>query len=378
MHRFEGIINNSKFFSRFAAGCLAAATLVGCAKAPEVVATRAPEPTPAPAVAAVEDEPVIVDDVADPAWHHFVDARLSYLQQLAKPLVACVDASAQPHESAEYPCTTRDWPSLMHAAYGLARIARRTNDPAMAQRAVDALTPEVIAAARRTLVQHGISEDPHAFVWILAAANEHRGRTDLQTLATDVAFALDTWVEELPEDQVMHGVLVGSRDSVAWIVENLWTWAEASGDADLAERMQAFTRGQLSGADLDRFCDPTIDGEPAKDELFSPCLHRVRAVLEILPEEGDKDTWLATLMQERRHLDPVENAPLATHAALNFSRSASLWALYEATGDTAYQQAYVRHIEAQMQSTRWDQHQAADRAWIAQFGVRAIELSFGS
>lgn len=378
MRQLSGIINNSKFFSRIAAGCIAAAALVGCTKAPEMVATRAPAATPAPVVAGVEDAPVIVEDVADPTWTRFVDARLSYMQQLAEPLLACVDSSAEPHAQADYPCTTRDWPSLMHAAYGLARIARRTNDAQLAQRAVDAITPEVVAAAKRTLVEHGITEDPHAFVWVLAAANEHRSQPQLQRLATDVAFALDTWVEELPADEVTHGVLVGSRDSVAWVVENLWTWAEANGDADLSERMQAFARGQLSGADLDQFCDPTIDGEPASDELFPPCLHRVRTVLEILPAEGDKAAWLAELTQKRRHLDPVENAPLATHAALNFSRSASLWSLYQATGDEAYQRAYVRHIEAQMQSSRWDSHHAADRAWVAQFGVRAIELSFGS
>jgi len=324
---------------------------------------------------AEEPEPVIVEDEVDATWNDFRTARMTYLQALAQPLVACTEHAAAPLEDpADYPCTRRDWPSLLQAASGLAKIARRTSDRELARTAVETLSREVLGEVEKSLDTYGVADDPHAYVWVLVASQEHPANDALQTLARRVAEGIDGWLEGLPEDELMHGVLVGSRDSVAWIAQNLWQWAEASDAPAIAERMRAFTASRLDTPELDQFCDPTIDGAPTYDELFPPCLHRVFAVLTVLP--GDHDDWLSQLVEKRRHLDPLEAPPLSTHAALNFSRSSSLWALFRATGDRTYLHAYVDHIQAQMASS-WDGIRQADRAWVAQFGVQAIEASFG-
>ena len=64
--------------------------------------------------------------VDDPAWDAFVDARASYLEALAAPIVACIQQEDTAHP-AFHGCI--DWHSAVHASYALLALYRLTGEP---------------------------------------------------------------------------------------------------------------------------------------------------------------------------------------------------------------------------------------------------------
>ena len=356
---------------------LCAIGLVGCASAPvEPPRSVVPHPTLAAA------DPAIDEARAEATWRAFLDQRQAYLDRLAEPLVACAERSLRDEASVSTACTTEDWPQLLQAAHALSRAYLHTRDHAHARAAELAAGPEVIEAARRDLHAHGVQADPYAYVWVLVAARTRveltavsLGDESLDALADEVAQGLETWLHTRPEPELARGMLLGAPNSVAWVTQNLWQWARARGDEALAARMQQFTAQRLLDEQIDQWCDLSMDDRPESFELFPPCLHRVLAVLTVMPQP-EVAPWVRQVLEGRPELAPLGEAPLATHAALNFSRSWGLWALYRATGDAGYKRAYAEHIMTQMDTARWERLHEQDRAWVAEFGVYAIDMSY--
>lgn len=348
-------------------------------------ASTAPAPTTAPMAAApvvaapvVEDEVPEVDEQAEQQWQAFLSARGEYLDSLAAPLMACAEQSEEKTEAVFQQCTPQDWPSMVQSAYALQQLSGLTSDPRYAKLAGDSLDADVIAAITKSLDHGGVGESPYAYTWLLAVASTIEAPSpELTALGQRVATELEHWLTELPGYDMLRGVMIGAPDSVAWVAQNLWQYGDATGDAALAERMRAYTGKQLATEDYDEWCSLTVDEAPESYELFPPCLHRVLAVLTVMPEETT-GKWLDGFLPDTVSIEPLSQASWSTHAALNFSRSWGLWALYNATGNVAWRDLYVDHVTTQMDPAHWNAIDEADRPWIAHFGVMAIGLSYGA
>ena len=349
-------------------------------------ASTAPAPTAAPVMAAVStpapvvEEEVVpeIDEQAEQAWQAFLSTRGEYLDSLAAPLVACAEQSEEKTEAVFQTCTPQDWPSMVQSAYALQKLSGLTADPRYANLAQDTLSPEVIATVTKSLDHDGVGGSPYAYTWLLGVASTVDSPSpELTALAQRVATELEIWLTELPGYDMLRGVMIGAPDSVAWVAQNLWQYADATGDAELASRMRAYTKTELATEDYDEWCSLTVDEQPEEYELFPPCLHRVLAVLTVMPED-QTSTWLEGFLPEVVSIEPLDRASWSTHAALNFSRSWGLWALYNATGDTQWRDLYVDHVTTQMDPAQWSAIDEVDRPWIAHFGVLAIGLSYGA
>ncbi|MEM6992786.1 MAG: DUF2891 family protein, partial [Myxococcota bacterium] len=317
------------------------------------------------------------DARAEAQWQQFLSTRSEYLDALAEPLMDCAQHEAE-GGVAFHTCDATDWPSMMQSAFALQRLSSLTADARYAMAADAAVSPAVLEAVRAALAHDGVHSDPYAYTWLLAVAGAlEEPAPALTDLANDVAADLEHWLGSMEEFDMVRGVMIGAPNSVAWVAQNLWQWGDASGDAALAARMQTFTKTRLATEDYDEWCSLVVDEQPETNELFPPCLHRVLAVLTVMPSE-QTTPWLAGFLPETVSIEPLPQGSWSTHAALNFSRSWGLWALYNATGDTSWRDLYVEHVTTQMSPEHWNALDEVDRPWIAQFGVLAIGLSYGA
>lgn len=351
--------------------------LVACGK--QTAPTVAPEAAvPAPVAQAAEAPAAPkIDAEAEAQWQAFLKARGDYLESLAGPLVDCTDPANDSETDPFAPCSSSDWRTRLQSAHALTKLANLTRDPRYAHRAEESLSGAVLDSVERALDEDGVAIDPYAFTWLLAVASqgEIQDGTRVTQLADRVAGGLEQWLAERPDHEMVRGVMLGSSNSVAWIVQNMYQWAKARGDQALAQRMQKFTETELATEDYDEWCSLVVDERPDSYELFPPCLHRVLAVLTVMPQDKS-GPWLDRFLPERVSIEPVEQAAWSTHAALNFSRSWGLWALYQATGESRWRDLYVDHVTTQMEEAQWSNVDEYDRPWIAQFGVYAIGMSY--
>ena len=96
----------------------------------------------------------------------------------------------------------------------------------------------------------------------------------------------------------------------------------------------------------------------------------------MLPAAESK-AWATSFLPKTLQLTPVAD-PVAPHeAGLNFSRSWGLYGLYKATGNEAYRDLYLDHMEPWLKRTDiWSGDYGMYAHWVAQFGVYALAMSF--
>jgi hypothetical protein len=176
-------------------------------------------------------------------------------------------------------------------------------------------------------------------------------------------------------------ILNAAHSNYSWSLINLDVWAKHTGDAVLQEAVQEFSVPLF---------DPTLDGScPATRDTagnlggFQPtCLMRLAAAAHVW---GDHvSDWVAERLPDDLYVPPVTE-PANCHAGgQNFSRSFALYHLHLVTGETQYRDNYVELIRYHV--SRPDLYIDPDYLgspgylcyshWVAQFGVRAISLSF--
>lgn len=128
---------------------------------------------------------------------------------------------------------------------------------------------------------------------------------------------------------------------------------------------------------VDAQCPVTVDTAPNATGFMPSCLLRLAAVTEVRGAQEARD-WVVARLPRNFTIDPIAN-PNGIHAhALNFSRAFALWDIFQATHDPHHQQMSATLLNYQMAHPDLWRVDYADYAhWVAQFGVRAIDASFG-
>jgi hypothetical protein len=308
----------------------------------------------------------------DPRWNAFVDAREGYLRALAEPIRACV-ARNDSTEPAFHGCY--DWHSAVHGTWALHAISRLTGDPAYAADADAVLDPTSINAELLRLQTTGITyELPYGYAWFLVLARERTraGRDDLRPHAAAVSDGLAAYLAGLDPAEIAAGAVAGDYDNLSWAVVNLHAQALADGDAGRAAAMEGFARDHLLPRDE---CTLALERDQTA-EFFPPCLHRLLALVRVLPAD-EAAAWLAGFVPDEVVLAPLTMPTTAHSAGLDFSRAWGLHALWRETGDPAHLHLYLDHVETWMaRPAYWAMDYDNYAHWVAQFGVYAIAASF--
>ena len=308
----------------------------------------------------------------DPFWESFCASRPDYLAALAVPIAEGVTRRDTTHPAFRG-CV--DWHSCVHGLYALCTLSRLTGEPRWSHLAESLLIPEKLDR-ELTCIQNGEldRELPYGYAWFLKLAQERQRffqKDDLQAIAGELAGRLEAWIFGLSEGEILTHAQNRAYGNVSWAVLNLWEWAQWHNDRGLAEALAAFTREHL--LPLDQALPPSFDH--LTDEFFPSALHRLRAILTILPRD-ETAPWLRAYLAEDVQLEPV-HCPVFPHSAgLNFSRCWGLWELYQHTGNPLYRDQYVRHVVTHMNHPEyWRDDYRRYGHWVAQFGVYAIALS---
>jgi len=339
------------------------------AKPPQATEPGAPPPPPAPKEPETPPAPVVP---VNPRWQKFLDGRNDALAALAQPILTCV-ARFDTSSAAFHGCI--DWHSAVHGTWALLALSRLTKDPKYAQATATVLDPALLANELATLKRRGSTfEVPYGYAWFLVLAGERakQKKTDLVPLADHVVSLLDTWASGLQDLDLSTSLRADDYQNVSWAVQNVWQYAVDSGDTARANRMIDFVRTRL----LPRDADCPLERDAAAQGFFPACLHRARALALMLPPAESK-AWASTFLPKTYALAPVVTPAPAHQAGLNFSRSWDFFGLYKATGNEAYRDLYLDHMEAWLKRPDiWAGNYESHAHWVAQFGVYALSLSY--
>ena len=311
-------------------------------------------------------------DLSARRWEAFCAARKDYLRVLAE----AVEQSFLNRDTT-HPvfCGCIDWHSSVHGAYALLTAARLTGQARWARVVDAALEPDCLQAELASLKRGELDHElPYGFAWFLRLAQEReRGwsKHDLLPLVTEIASRLRYWVFSLSDEAVVHHAQRREYGNLSWALLNLWNWGTWKGDTELVENLRAFTRARL--LPLDEVCLPSLDH--TTDEFFPASLQRCRALLTILFSE-ESSTWLASYHHAYGALVPLTTFSTPHSAGLNFSRSWSLWTLFQYTQDPVFRGLYAHHIVTHMGMPQyWREDYRTHGHWVPQFGIYAIALS---
>jgi len=305
-------------------------------------------------------------------WTQFYPVRQDYIRALAETVEQSFIRRDTTHPAF---CGCIDWHSSVHGAYALLTAARLTDKPRWAGVVDAALEPECLASELASLRRGDLNHElPYGFAWFLKLAQEREqgwGKTDLRALASEMAARLGQWIVSLSDDAVVQHAQRREYGNLSWPLLNLWHWGTWNQDSRLLEQLTNFTRVRL--LPLDRECRSSLDN--TTDEFFPAALQRCRALLTILPSE-ESSKWLALHKHSGREISPLTLFPTTHSAGLNFSRSWSLWTLFQNTEDPAFRDLYANHIVTHMDMPQyWRDNYRKYGHWAPQFGIYAIALS---
>jgi len=305
-------------------------------------------------------------------WKIFYSVRLEYLTALAEIVEQSFIRRDTAHPAF---CGCIDWHSSVHGAYALLTAARLTGQNRWAGVVDNALEPDCLALELASLKRGDLDHElPYGFAWFLTLAQEREkswSNHDLLPLATEIASRLARWLFSLSDEALVHHAQRREYGNLSWPLLNLWHWGQWKGDTELVENLRAFTRTRL--LPLDQECPFSLD--QTTDEFFPSALQRCRALLTILPTE-ESSKWLASHQHGGRELYPLTMFSTTHSAGLNFSRSWSLWTLFQNTEDLAFRELYVNHVVTHMERPQyWRDDYRKHGHWVPQFGIYAIALS---
>ncbi len=316
--------------------------------------------------------PIRPVDCLPTSWESFCESRLDYLSALAVPIAEGITRQDTTHP-AFHGCI--DWHSCVHGLYALLTVSRLTGEPRWSHLAESLFIPEKLDQEFACIQNGGLNQElPYGYAWFLKLAQAHERffqKDDLQAIARELARQLQQWIFSLSSSEVLTHAQYRAYGNVSWAVLNLWEWAQGNNETGLAEALSTFTREQLFP--LDQAIPPSFDQQT--DEFFPAALHRMRAILTILPC-NETATWLSTYLPKNFQLEPVRRPNFPHSAGLNFSRCWGLWDLFQYTRNPLYRDQYVRHLVTQMNHPEyWRDDYTHYSHWVAQFGVYAIALS---
>jgi len=346
--------------------------LIGCSAAGvSSVPTNEPVSNARPAAITVHATKVAAESTrphpsVSHTWLDFREHRSAHAEQLAAPLLACARAEAGERSP---DCNRRM--ETFEIPYALTALYRVTKDLRYAK------------AAERTIMRERVERHPrfdmYSASWFLALAREREvamHNSDLRKEADAVAARLESALNDLDDFEFAQRALFGSDDNVAFVLTNLWGWADHRADAAMTQRLVSYTRSRMLADDMDSWCPMPVDGKPQNFEFMPPCLQRATTVLAVMPEQIS-NAWIREFVAAQHELEPIRHPRLTEHGVLNFARGWGLWSLYEATGDGRYRDMYVEHMNAQLGELERRGESASMDPWYSAFGVRALVQSYG-
>lgn len=297
-------------------------------------------------------------------WTDFEGKRIVLLQELVPLVEICVGKEDTRH-AVFHGCV--DWHSAVHGHWALLRVSRVTGDERLLNIVRSSMQPAAMRHESEFLTANPRFEMPYGRAWFLKLIKEYEVATsDLQ-----FRFAADANAATLSEYLLRRECDLERATYLnqSWAYRHLLEYYEHIQRADLAQSVRATISGCANP-------DVTLRRDHEKAEFFS-VYGNLAHVYALALNDEDFDRWFAKSRPEQESLAPVtELQTPAHHLGVNLSRAWGMWSLYLRTGDLAYREAYVDHINESLR--RHEKYVGAyyDYArWVPQFAIYAISSS---
>lgn len=286
---------------------------------------------------------------------------------LVEPVAACVARKDTAHPVFKG-CI--DWHSAAHGTWALVAYTRLTGDRRYEGAVRQLLDPARVGHERDYLNQHPEFEMPYGRAWFLRLAIDHQrtfGDGLFREMADDVAKSLVAFYSRVPPDPM--GEEYGNP---SWALINLLHHARFRGD----EPTKAFVEGLVRRHFVANGAKPCVPAEEGP-VFMAICTNWAWLVSEVLPRE-EFIAWLQGFLPADTDLSPVTQPRNAHENGLNFSRAWGLWALFTATGQRRFADAYAAHFNATFtRRWQWAGDYRSVAHWVAQFGLYALAPLWG-
>lgn len=297
----------------------------------------------------------------------FLDKRAAYAAALTEPIAACVARDDTDHPVFRG-CI--DWHSSVHGVWALTAYRGVSGDTRHESIIHARLTADALARELADLRARPDFEMPYGRAWFLRLAIDYErvfGDRRLSALAREAAQSLIAYYTRVDPDP-----LSTAYDSASWALINLHEFGVATKDA----RIVAFVEGKVRSHFLGDGPCPLQSVEIETREFMAVCTNWAWLVSKMLPREAFR-TWLAKFLPEELAIEPIRSEASVHQAGLNFSRAWGLWHLYRATGERRFLSAYLAHFHATFDRPEvWKGDYGTLSHWVAQFGMRALMVSF--
>ena len=311
--------------------------------------------------------------IADPSstpieFEKFKADRARIAFDLSQPIAVCVARRDTSH-AAFHGCI--DWHSAVHGTWALTAYSWAFNDDRYHPIINTILTPELMRATQKELVENPHFEMPYGRAWFLRLAIDYRRlypEADLlNELASHVAQSLIDHYTKTPPNPLSI-----AYDNASWALINLYDYGLSRGD----KRILDFVASKVKAHYLTRTPCPLQSVEVDNGEFMAVCTNWAWLVQRVLPPD-EFLRWLHHFLPTTLALDPIENPSGAHQAGLNFSRGWGLWGLYRATNDNRFLSLYLRHFhQAYANKALWQGNYRTVAHWVAQFGMLDLILTY--
>jgi hypothetical protein len=303
-----------------------------------------------------------------PAWDDFKRQRTAWLKELAQSAWHCVQ---QPDTAHVIFSGCYDWHSAVHGHWALLRVARLTGDKQHLAWLAESLNAKDVAAEAAYMRDDLTFEMPYGRAWFLLLAIEHNAVTQSNTLdamAAEIAQSLRDFYTKTPPNPLSE-----EYNNASWALTCLTHYYAYTKNTDGLKWAQSQVQAHMTA--------PNPDISPGQDlliwpEFFSRWGNWALVLTTALGPQATQAWLKPQTPPTAAALSPIKEPLNAHHMSMNFSRAWSFWALFEATGDTAYRDLYISHITLAMHD-----HPALKDDygryghWVSQFGIFALSIS---
>lgn len=286
---------------------------------------------------------------------------------LTEPIANCL-ARDDTNHAAFHGCI--DWHSSVHATWALVAYTGVTGDEQYVPLIEETLLPELVAAERDFVNRRTRFEMPYGRAWFLRLARDHARVFDsdlLTPMADDIAASMVNYYQRQRPTP-----LTRNYNSASWALLNLHEYATWRGDEETVAMIERDVANRFVGYGL------SCPFESERDEwsdFIGVCANWAWVAQKSVPEAKFVE-WLYEFMPDPSIYTPVTAPRNAHHNGQNFSRAWGFWAMYEATGDQRYLNAYLDHfLTAYERTETWNGDYRRVSHWVAQFGMLALVLS---
>ena len=262
-----------------------------------------------------------------------------------------------------------DWHSSVHGFWALIAYERASGNRQYSSIVRSGLRPAGLQKEQKFLRSRKGFEMPYGRAWFLRLAIDHWQLTGKATL-TPMA---DQTMQSLMTHYKRHSIdpRSSSYDSASWALINMHDYANQRKDSGAIQIIEGWIRQHfLSGP---KRCSHSWEGKG----FMAVCTNWAWLAAKVLPRDQLR-VWLDRFFSQSGLPRPVRHPVGSHHYGLNFSRSWGLWAIYDATGELKYANAFAEHFRAGYEPpSNWRGSYDAVGHWVAQFGMFALQPVFG-